>query len=393
VSAGDPIGDKGAGARGRLPLRDLIVMPLIVLATVFTLGFSGEVAARIAWPDQMRDSCEVWRGPLGFFKPDCQARVKLAEGPWVSYAYNDCGYRSAAPCTPRPPGALRVAVLGSSIGRGYAVSYADSFTGRLETRLTRTCGRPVQFQTIAVDEAKGPTWHTLADRTGEAEALHPDAMVVVIAPFDIMQYSAAPPPATPAADPLHVAAGSAPDAPPKGAMAWLRQRHLTESLALFGAQHFVYEDPDRFIPLYLRHGDQADFLRPPFSKAWQLRLRVADTTLSRIADQAHKANIPLIVVFMPARGQAILSASSHLPQGVDPFVLDKAIGDIARRNHAAFVDVTDITRKADKVAADYYPVDGHPNSRGHALIAQGLGRALTNGVAAFSGCAAARASL
>jgi hypothetical protein len=369
-----------------LSKRDLIVMPLIVLATVFALCFGGEVAARITWPDQMRDSCEVWRGQLGFFRPDCRTEVKLAEGPWVEYAYNDCGYRSAFPCTPKPAGALRVAVLGSSIGRGYAVSYRDSFTGRMESELTNACRRRVEFQTIAVDEARGPTWHTLADRAGEAAALHPDAMVTVIAPFDIMQYSAIPQSEPPPVRP--VAAGRPSEDPPMGSLAWLRQRHLTESLALFGAQHFNYEDQDRYIPLYLRHADQADFLRPPFSKVWRLRLQIADMTLSRIADQARRAGVPLIVVFMPARGQAILSAAKSEPKGIDPFALDRAIGEIARRNHAAFVDVTQITSKTAKVADDFYPVDGHPNAFGHALIAQGLGRTLVDQVPAFASCAA-----
>jgi hypothetical protein len=364
----------------RLPRRDLVIIPLIALATLFVLTFGAEVSARIAWRDQQRDACEVWRGKLGFFKDHCRSKVKLPEGPWVDYAYNDCGYRSAAPCTPKPAGTLRVAVLGSSIGRGYGVRYEDSFSGRVETQLTRDCGRRVEFQSIGVDEARGPTWHTLAGRVGEAEALRPDAIVTVIAPFDIMNYSAMPAPETP---PAGVAT---PAPPPQGLMGWLRQRHFDESLALFGAQHFIYKDPNRYIPLYLRHGDEADFLRPPFSKAWRLRLQVADMTLGRIADQAHQAGIPMIVVFMPARGQAILSASPSEPKGIDPFALDGAIAQIAHRNHAAFVDVTQVTRTAANVADDFYPVDGHPNDLGHALIAQGLSKVLVGQVPAFAAC-------
>jgi hypothetical protein len=282
---------------------------------------------------------------------------------------------------------LRIAVLGSSIGSGYAVSYADSFTGRVETQLTQACRRHVEIQTIAVDEARGPTWHTLADRVEEAVDLRPDALVLMVAPFDIMQYSAVPTQAQASrpAEPLSATLSGDTRAP--GIVAWLRRRHLTESLALFGAQHFIYEDQDRYIPLYLRHKDQADFLRPPFSKVWSLRLRIADMTISRIADQARRAHLPLVVVFIPARGQAILSASKTEPKGIDPFALDQAIGEIARRNHAAFVDITQITRRTTRVADDFYAVDGHPNDSGHALIAEGLDKALVRQAPAFAACA------
>ncbi len=380
MSAPDPPDPVGEPAQGRLPRRDLVIMPLICAATLLAMVAGAEAAARIAWSDQPKDACEVWRGRLGSFRGHCQSRVKLAEGPWVDYVYNACGYRSASPCAPKAPGALRVAVLGSSIGRGYGVRYEDSFTGRLETALTRACGRRVEFQTIGVDEARGPTWHTLAGRAGEAVALKPDVIVTVIAPFDIMQYRALP---TPKDSQTQM---YAPPGGP-GMAAWLRQRHLDQSVALFGAQHFLYKDPSRYIPLYLRHGDEADFLRPPFSQAWRLRLRVADMTLGAIARQTRQAGIPMIVLFTPARAQAILSATASAPKGIDPFALGRAIGDIARENHAGFVDVTQTARGTAKVADDFYPVDGHPNDQGHALIAGALGQALVTQAPAFAACA------
>ena len=342
-----------------------------------------EGLARIAWPERQTDACERIDATGDHFRPNCRSRVKLAEGPWVEYAYNRCGFRSASDCGPKPAGSLRVAVLGSSISRGFWVSYEQSFAGRLERTLAHECGRDVEFQNLALprsDSASGPVWHTMANRVGEALSLQPDAIVTILAPYDLEQYKAAPGTRAAAAAPT---VGSRAVA----AIAWLKKNLFGASRVVQIAEHYFYLDLGRYTSLYLQHGDAADFLRSPLTPAWQRRLRIADDTLGRISEQANKAHVPVVVVFMPSRVEAALSTSRAVPAGVHPFQLGQAVARIARRHRAAFVDLTRLASGMPNVAdRAYYPVDGHPNGQGHALIASGVERALVTQVPAFESC-------
>ena len=366
-----------------LPKRDLWLLPLIVALTSLVLLAGAEGLARLAWPERQADACERIDATGDHFRPNCRSRVKLAEGPWVEYAYNNCGYRSEAGCGPKPAGSLRVAVLGSSISRGFWVSYQQSFAGRLEHTLHDECGRDVEFENLALprsDSAAGPVWHTMANRVGEALALQPDAIVTVLAPYDLEQYrapNAATSPGSPAAGSQRLAA-----------IARLK-KEFGGSRAVQIAEHFFYLDLRRYVSLYLQHGDQADFLRSPLTPAWQRRLRIADETLGRVANDANRSHVPLIVVFMPSRVEAALSASTTPPAGVHPFLLGQEIAQIAHRHGALFVYLSTLTHRLPTVADhDYYPVDGHPNGYGHGLIAGAVEHALVTEVPAFATCRA-----
>ena len=368
---------------GGLPRRDLWLLPLIALCTVLVLLVAAEVLARAAWPEQERDSCEVAGSGGMRFQPNCRSRVKVAEGPWVEYRTNRCGYRTDADCGDKPAGSLRIAVIGSSISRGHWVSYRESFAGRLEEDLAQSCGRAVEVQNLAASQAggkDGSTWHRMADRVGEALALRPDAIVTVLGPYDLEQYTALP-------GALSVST-FAPASSWRGfAMAWLHANVVDPSRAIRMAQHYFYLDLGRYIPLFLQHGDSADFLRPPFTPAWQLRLRIVDETIGRVADQAQAAHVPLVVAFMPSRAQAALAARQDMPPGLDPFALGRALAWIVGVHGAQFVDVTQAAREVPGVAnGDYYPVDGHPNGQGHAMLADALETALVSGTTAFKGC-------
>ncbi len=383
--------EEGGAAGGepakRLPARDLILIPMLVVATILALSLAAEVSARVTWPQQLSDSCRVWKGKISIFRQYCHSRLKVAEGPWFDYDYNDCGYRSASPCRQKAAGGLRVVLLGSSTTRGYPLPYKDSFASRVETDLTRACRRPVDFQNIGLDEALGPTWHTLPDRMDEALKLRPDTLVIALSPFDMLQYSAIPPREPPLAETFVPASYPAP--PRKsGLMNWLNERDLTHSYVFFAAEHFVYTDPKRYIPLFLSHRDQADFLRPPFTDIWKTRLHIVDMTLRPMIERAGQAKIPVIVVFVPSRAQAILSSWKDRPKGIDPFALGLAVGDIVRRDGGIFVDLTQTTRTQPNVSDDYFPVDTHPKAAAHALIAKDVAGALTGNVPAFAGCAA-----
>ena len=112
---------------GRLPNNDYVLLPLLSLLTICVTLLGLEFAARWCWPEIAVDSCEFHDDSKGFqFRPNCQSYVKNFEGPLVSNQYNECGFRTAEPCSSKLPNQLRVAVIGTSVSRGYLVPYTDN---------------------------------------------------------------------------------------------------------------------------------------------------------------------------------------------------------------------------------------------------------------------------
>lgn len=375
----------------RLRRRDIVILPLIALCTVIVLGLGVEAAARFIFPEQQRDACEMTLHHGGEFKPNCQSNVKLAEGPWLEDRYNDCGYRSANACAAAMPGALRAAVLGTSIARGEWVRYPETFAGRVEADLTRACGRTVDLQNVSIPFSQSPEgylWHLNAQKAAVALKLQPQALIFVVSPFDLGEYQKIP--AALESDVASQAGGSEKLAPKgqgltvtaKAYWDWLKNT----SRAVLLLQHVMYSDQHRYVPMFLKHGDTADYLRPPFTPEWQMRLRIADLVIGRIADQARAASVPLIVAFVPLRAQAAMSADPSESAGADPFALGRALQKIVTGHGGYFADVTDLTREIPDQSELYYPVDTHPTAQGHALIARSVERVMLDAAPAFAGC-------
>jgi hypothetical protein len=348
-----------ASIMGGLPRRDLWLLPLISVLTVFTLVVGVEIASRIIWPQQLLNTCRLSDPQLGVrYRPNCSTIMKTSEGPWYVSAYNSCGYRSDAPCGPLPDGRRRIALLGTSLSEGYLVPYRDTIAARLETDLTRSCGIPVEVQNLGTLANFGDQ---LLFRMDEALKLQPNAVVLVLAPFDLQEDLVRPPVAAP------------PEPSP--------QKHLFQivkgSRALEMARHFLFRNPSVYLPLSLRYGDRADFLRPPFTDKWQERLQVLDRIVDGLTMRARQAGIPLVIAFIPEEAQVALMAPGRtVPPGVDPEALPAAVGAIASRHGAAFIDTSLRLRTDPAPEQFYYAVDGHLSGDGQpavgAYIAQRL---------------------
>ena len=365
-----------------LPARDMVLLPLISALTIILMLGAAEALARVFWPQQLHDKCELHDPRLGsVFKPNCSSRIKTAEGPWVTNHYNNCGYRTEESCGPKAPGQLRVAVLGTSISRGYLVPYQDTFAARATRELERRCRRPIDFQNLAGGGTGSLSLDNLYLRIPSALALKPDVLVLTLAPFDLEEMR--PPPSARSAEPQ--------------AKDWLRWRLTaqlmrldsalrSESRAFLVAQHLLYQNLDSYLPLFLKHGDEADYLRPPFTPAWQQRFRQLDTDLGQVADRIRAARVPLLVVFVPLRAQAALVKWPALPPGVDPHAIGRAIGAIAAKHGLLYSDLTDTIAARPNPADLYYPVDTHPTSAGHKVIAQAVVSALLHDIPALGPC-------
>ena len=367
---------------------DFILLPAIFFLTWLLVAAGGEALARLYYPEQQMDSCQVSDNHGSHFKPDCHSRIKMFESGWIDSSYNDCGYRSDRSCKSKPAGGLRVAILGTSISRGYWVPYKQSLAGRLEHDLTASCGRPVDTQTVAMadsidvtDSGVIPLWHHIADRVPEAIALKPDALVLVMTAFDLASYEAMPGEDRP---PI-------PKAPPSGLAGLVKNAKdfvANDSRLIEVLRHVAYRNADRYAVHELAQGDSSDYLRQPFTPAWSLRLRVADDTIGRMAQQAHQAGLPLIVVLMPSRAQAALAADGADRHGAHPFAFGRALSAIADRDKVDFVDLTRQIRHLPDPSSLFFTINGHPNGDGAAALASAVEPALVDDVPGFSGCGA-----
>jgi hypothetical protein len=347
----------------RLPRRDFFILPLLSLLTVVAMLGGAEVGARFMMPAKSIDECLAPDPVLGNRpRPSCVSYTKSAEGDWVENRYNDCGYRSEDSCRTPPDGTIRLAVLGSSMSWGLNVPTGQTWYVRAADMLSRACGRRIDVQNLG-----GVLSLTeIAARVPEALALKPSAAVMVVTPFDLEGFP--PGPFVPGVA-EHVK-------PPLHGLRRL-QVEITSARAVVAAQHLIFRRPDTYIRLYLRYGDKADFLRPPFKPAWRQRLAYADQILGYMADTFHGAGVPFVLVFVPQEAQADIVATKQRIPGIDPFAFGAAVGAIARKHGIVYNDLTPRFSAIPDAPDLYLNVDAHMNGRGNALEAEGVEQALT----------------
>jgi hypothetical protein len=352
--------------------RDLILLPLVSVLTVAVMFAVAEIGTRPLWPAYERGYCMLFdpiKGPHG--KPNCTSIVKVPESPRVVIRFNSCGYRSNAPCGAKPAGTFRLAFLGSSITEGFVIPYDQMLAARMTASLRQIWNRPVEFQNLGA-EACPPIY--AYRHLGEALKLDPDAIVIVVNPWDLEQ-DIAPALLAMRSDlrPLNrVAPPIIHLTPLQVLQAWT---HSSRSLAV--AQHYLLENRQTFLSLYLgAGGDHTAFVRTPFSKAWEKRMEDADLLLGEMADRIHAAGIPFLLIGVPERAQAAMLKVPVLPPGVDPWAFTRRLSEIAARHGILYVDALKVFSHEPRPETLFYVVDGHPTPRAHELMGEAAAREL-----------------
>jgi hypothetical protein len=67
------------------------------------------------------------------------------------------------------------------------------------------------------------------------------------------------------------------------------------------------------------------------------------------------------------------------PEGYDPYGLDNKLSSIVVSHGGTYVDVLPYFRTLPNPEQGFFPIDGHLNAEGHAMIVDILARALTGG--------------
>jgi len=373
----------------RPPRRDFFLIPLIVLVTALAMLGGAELIAGTFFRETQQGNCSVPDALLGArYVPNCTYYDKAAETPLVQYVFNNCGYRTREPCGRKPAGSVRIALLGASTAEGFKVAYSDGLAPRAAAILTQLCRRPVEIQNMGV-----PGYGVIQQylRADKALSLQPDMVMLVLTPYELVDVT----------DPEMLTNRDHPEAiemktakktgqveggNEAGTIARI-STYLSDSRAAIAAQHFLFQNREQYIKLFLMHGDKADYLRVPLSAAWEKRLADLDLMLGGMADRIHRAGLPFAVVFTPQRVQAALSDPASRPPGVDPTTIGRRIAAIAARHGIVFIDTYDAFRHVPSPENLFLAVDGHMTAEGHRVVADAMVGSLTaSGMPPFTGC-------
>jgi hypothetical protein len=242
--------------------------------------------------------------------------------------------------------------MGSSTARGALVNYQDSFAALAGDALTRDCRQIVDFQNLGTEAAD---MGHLDERTEEALALKPAAIVITVGPYDLSHLMDRP------------AAETADD--DGGFNLATIVSLLRESRLFLVTQYYLYRDPEFQISAFLLKGDTADSVRMPLTAAWRGRVADFGAVLARIAAKTEPAHVPVDLFYVPDRPQAALAAETSDPPGIDPYGLGRALGEEAARHGVGFTDTTRSFAVYPDFASLFYLTDGHPAVGGHAALA------------------------
>lgn len=387
-SAGDTR-DNGAGGREqKLPRRDWILLPLVGILTVCLLAASAELIARRVFPTSgvemvnCIDRSNPGTGPRAI--PNSVCWEKKAESQFVEYRFNSCGHRAGMECGPKAPGAYRIVLAGSSVALGGTVSREKTFAALLPPKLSQLTGSEIEVYNAARGWGFPPRFVALNFK--DVLSANPDVILWVLTPIDIEDQ-------TPDRVRDEKPAATEQDVPGLGQrlrlfMArWDRSRsgrlpNWNRSRTKEILTHYFYEMEYRgqYVESYLRRADtDSGFLKAQPSALWQDHLVQFDKYAADIENQAKGTGVPLAVLYVPNRAQAAMISMGKWPDGYDPYKLDNELRAIITRHGGIYIDILPGYRALPNPEEDYFPVDGHPNASGHAIISGMLAKALTNG--------------
>jgi hypothetical protein len=362
--------------------RDWLLLPMIGVLTVIVMAVSAEWIARRQFSISSTDleSClvltDIAAGVHGI--PNAVCQEKMLESPLVEYRLDAAGYRSGSVAEHKSPGTYRIVMIGSSLAMGERVPFEQSVAALLPQELSRQRGRKIELY----NEGMAYGFARNADvRFQDALAAEPDLILWLITPLDIEKAGF-----TFVKNAFSKPASSASrlDAYKNAVLDAIR-KHGGDIVIGQALRHWLYElqSQSQYIRTYLLNRPdegEAGFLRTQPSAEWRAHLAEFDHYAADMAARASAAGVPLAVAFAPNRVQAAMISAGEWPPGFDPYAFAAQLRDLTLSHGALYVDILADFRALPGPEHGYYPLDGHPNAQGQAvlarLIAQRLGGAI-----------------
>ena len=367
--------DEGAND-AELPRRDWLLLPALSLLTIFLLAGAMELVARSIFYrlPTSGENCLMMpdpsRGAQGI--PNCVVWEKIPEGKATEYRFNTSGYRDNADFGPKASGTFRIVVVGTSVAAGFRVAQEQTMSALLPAELSQRLGRKVEVYNEGLPSR---TTDAIARDLDQAIAVDPNMILWIVSPLDV---------AYPAMMEHPEAAGALGMAPGLD-RSWslikdvfAKQSFLVSIATLFShtasatmLRDWLYRSPSQYVQSSLAGADyKKDFLLSEPGAEFREELSEFDRGAASIAEQASKAGIPLVVVFVPDRTQAAMIAMmSGRPAGFNPYQLSETLRAIVQSHGGTYVDILPDFRTVPNPQLGYFALDGHPNALGHAMLA------------------------
>jgi hypothetical protein len=391
ITAADPASRKSRK-------RDWIILPALGLFIVLALSVTTEVAARLAFPDSQigLDKC-FGAHPMGNARaiPNSVCSEQTDESRYVAeYKFNSAGHRAGMERDAKDPGAYRIVMIGSSFSFGLFVPREMTFAALLPAELSQQTGRKIELYNEASggEFRGGPYPITTSARDFQKDVLtaHPDMILWIITPNDFENASLDEDPIqTPSMKLPAAVTGvvqSAPPVPGKAVRAWnklkdviangklgdeIRSRFDQTRTAVV-LKHYFYgsQSQSEYVESYLHNEEDAGFLKAQPNARWRHLLANLDSDAAVFEQQASAEGIPFVAVLVPNRAQAAMISMPQRdwPKGYDPFQLDREVRTIIQSHGGTYIDVLPGFRSIPNPEQHYFPVDGHPDTAGHAMI-------------------------
>jgi hypothetical protein len=361
----------------KLPRRDWILLPALGLMTIVVLVCSAELIARQIFSESrtVAEDCMVLNSSLKSLGgiPNSVCWEKIPEGELTEYRFNSSGYRSNTDFGPKLPGTFRIVLIGSSIALGDRVPIEETFASTLSPELSRLTGKKVEIVNVGMaGDAGYPS--VVALRFNEALAAKPDLILRILTPWDIQNESVSMP----------ISKGNTKPPAHESRVPKFISRVLDHQWrAAFMLRHLLYESQSQYVKSFLLGGDDTystGFLKAEPNAKWKELLLRFDSDDAGVEERVKAAGVPLVAAFIPLRVQAAMISMGEWREEFDPFELDNRLRSIVTRHGGIYIDILSYFRKIPNPEQGYYPVEGHPNARGHALIARLLAKELTSGI-------------
>jgi len=393
--------DSAGNREEKLPRREWLLFPIISLSTVLLVASSAELGARWLYPVSRVDfdRCFVRDDPSGDApaRPHgiCAERTVESNFP-AEYRFNARGDRAGTELEPKQPGVYRIVMIGSSMAMGLYVPRAMTFAALLPPALSSRTGHRVELYNAATGgKFRGGPFpaRRSVSQFSEVFSAQPDVILWVITPKDFENAAAESEESPTPAAVGHASAADTARERPKNA--WERLWSLVvsgnlgqelagrikETRTALVLNHFLiaHESQDQYVSSYLKNEDDAGFLRSKPGEKWARNMDAFKRYATQFVNQAKMAGVPLVAVLIPNRAEAAMISRDAWPAGYDPYKLGEVLRSMIEPQGGVYVDLLPAFRRIPNPERHYFPVDGHLDGEGHAMIARMLEEELANG--------------